>query len=198
MRTPNEEYPLFPVPEMHSLQDLVRGSAARHAGKLALEDLTETPIPRVTYRELYDNVVSFGQALRRIGLDERDHVAVIGENRVQWTIAYLAGVTFNFVVVPIDKSLKENEILTILHAADAKGVIFSESHRDTILTLAHAVKDLKVFIDMDLPARDGRVHSMAELIAAERKRGRTRSRWSTPKSSRSSSSRPGPWGGQRA
>ena len=27
---------------------------------------------------------------------------VISENRVQWTIAYLAAVTFNFVVVPID------------------------------------------------------------------------------------------------
>ena len=76
--------------------------------------------------------------------------------------------SFNFVVVPIDKSLKENEVLTILHASDAKGVVFSESHRDTVLTLAHAVKGLKVFVDMDLAARDGRVHSMTELIAAER------------------------------
>jgi long-chain acyl-CoA synthetase len=167
MRTPNENYPLYPVPQLTSLQDMVRGSAARHGGKLALEDLNETPIQRVTYRELLESVVAFGQALRRIGLEERDHVAVIGENRVQWTIAYLAAVTFDFVVVPIDKSLRENEILTILHASDAKGVVFSESHRDTILTLAHAVKDLKVFIDMDLPARDGRVHSMTELIAGE-------------------------------
>jgi long-chain acyl-CoA synthetase len=146
---------------------MVRGSAARHGGKLALEDLNETPIPRVTYQELLEHVAAFGRALRRIGLDERDHIAVIGENRVQWTIAYLAAVTFNFVVVPIDKSLRENEILTILHASDANGVVFSESHRDTILTLAHAVKALKIFVDMDLPARDGKVHSMTELIAGE-------------------------------
>jgi long-chain acyl-CoA synthetase len=168
MRTLNEDYPLFPVPQISSLQDMVRGSALRHGGKLALEDLNETPISRVTYQELKEKVVAFGQALRRIGLEERDHVAVIGENRVQWTIAYLAAVTFDFVAVPIDKSLKENEILTILHASDAKGVVFSESHRDTILTLAHAVKGLKVFVDMDLAAKDGRVHSMTELIAAER------------------------------
>ncbi len=168
MRTLNEEYPLFEVSHLDSLQDVLRGSASRHGGKLALEDLNETPIPRVTYRELLENVARFGQALRRVGLEERDHVAVIGENRVQWTIAYLAAVTFNFVAVPIDKSLKENEVLTILHASDAKGVVFSESHRDTVLTLAHAVKDLKVFIDMDLATKDGRVHSMTELIAAER------------------------------
>jgi long-chain acyl-CoA synthetase len=168
MKTPNEEYPLFPVPQLASLQDVVRGSAARHGDKLALEDLSETPIPRVTYRELHESVLKFGQALRRIGLEERDHVAVIGENRVQWMVAYLAAATFNFVVVPIDKSLKENEILTILHASDAKGVVYSESHRDTILTLAHAVKGLKAFVDMDLHARDGKVHSMTELIAGER------------------------------
>jgi long-chain acyl-CoA synthetase len=168
MKTPNEDYPLFPVPQLSSLQDVVRGSASRHAEKLAMEDLNETPIPRVTYWELYGNVVKFGQALRRAGLEERDHIAVIGENRVQWMIAYLASVTFNFVVVPIDKSLKENEVLTILHASDAKAVVFSESHRDAILTLAHAVKALKIFVDMDLPAKDGRVLSMAELIAAER------------------------------
>jgi long-chain acyl-CoA synthetase len=168
MKTLNEEYPLFEVPHLDSLQDLLRGSASRHTDRLALEDLNETPIPRVTYRELLENVARFGQALRRVGLEERDHVAVIGENRVQWTIAYLAAVSFNFVVVPIDKSLKENEILTILHASDAKGVVFSESHRDTVLTLAHAVKDLKVFVDMDLATRDGKVHAMTELIAAER------------------------------
>jgi long-chain acyl-CoA synthetase len=167
MRTPNENYPLYPVPQLSSLQDMVRGPASRYPDKLALEDLGETPLPRVTYRELLDNVAKFGQALRRLGLEGRDHVAVIGENRVQWTIAYLAAMTFNFVVVPIDKSLKENEVLTILHASDAKGVVFSESHRDTILTLAHAVKGLKIFVDMDLRARDGKVHSMPELIAAE-------------------------------
>ena len=62
MRTLNEEYPLFPVPQISSLQDMVRGSALRHPDNLALEDLNETPIPRVTYRELKEKVVAFGQA----------------------------------------------------------------------------------------------------------------------------------------
>ena len=167
MKVLNEEYPLFPVPHLDSLQDLVRGSAERHGARLALEDLNETPIRRVTFEELREHVARFGSALRRIGLDERDHVAVIAENRVQWAIAYLAATTFNFVVIPIDRSLKENEIVTILHASDAKAVVFSEGMRDAILTLAPAVKGLKVFVDMDLPEKEGRVHSMPQLIAAE-------------------------------
>jgi long-chain acyl-CoA synthetase len=167
MKTLNEEYPLYAVPHLDSLQDVLRGSAARHGGKLALEDLNETPLRRVTYQELLANVVAFGLALRRLGLEERDHVAVIGENRVQWAIAYLAAVTFNFVVVPIDRSLKENEIVTILHASDARAVVFSEGLRETVLTLSHAVKGLKAFMDMDLAQREGKVHSMMQLIEAE-------------------------------
>ncbi len=167
MKVLNEEYPLFPVPRLDSLQDLVRGSSQRHGGKLALEDLSETPIGRLTFAELADSVARFGRALRRVGLDERDHVAVVAENRVQWVIAYLGAATFNMVVVPIDKSLKENEIVTILHASDAKAVVFSEGLRDTVLTLAPSVRGLKVFVDMDLAERQGRVHSMAQMIAGE-------------------------------
>src|SRR5512135_143926 len=164
MKTLNEEYPLFPVPHLESLQDLVRGSAERHGSKLALEDLADTPIRQLTYQELLDRVVRFGRALRRIGLDERDHVAVIAENRVQWAVAYLAATTFDFVVIPIDKSLKENEIVTILHASDAKAIVYSEGMRDAVLTLAPSVKGLRVFIDMDLREREGRAFSMSQLI----------------------------------
>ncbi|MCJ7440155.1 MAG: AMP-binding protein [Thermoanaerobaculaceae bacterium] len=87
MRTLNEDYPLLPVPQISSLQDMVRGSASRHPGKLALEDLNETPIPRVTYQELKEKVVAFGQALRRIGLEERDHLTetspIVALNRLR-------------------------------------------------------------------------------------------------------------------
>jgi len=172
MKTLNEEYPLFPVPQIGSLQDLLRGSAERHGSKPALEDLADTPIHHLTYQELLDRVVRFGRALRRIGLDERDHVAVISENRVQWAIAYLAAATANLVVVPIDKSLKENEIVTILHASDAKAIVYSEGMRDAVLTLAPSVKGLRLFVDMDLTERAGRAFSMTQLIDAEPLDGR--------------------------
>jgi long-chain acyl-CoA synthetase len=130
MKTLNEEYPLYPVPEFASLQQMVQNSAERFGEKLALEDLTDTPLPRVSYRQLFDAAARFAQALRRVGVSERDHVAVIAENRVQWTVAYLACMLGNFVVVPVDKSLRENEVFTILHASDAKAVVFSEALRD--------------------------------------------------------------------
>jgi long-chain acyl-CoA synthetase len=162
-----EEYPLYDVPAIDTLQDLLRSAVGRTPGKLALEDLNATPLPRVTFAELLDRVERFGRALRRLGLAERDHVAVMAENRVQWAVAYLAVVTHDLVAVPVDKSLPDNEVVTILHASDAKAVVFSESYRDTVITLSAAVKGLRHLIDMDLPARDGRLHSMVEMIAGE-------------------------------
>ena len=75
------------MPQISSLQDLLRGSALRHPDRLALEDLNETPISRVTYQELKEKVVAFGQALRRIGLEERDHLTetspIVALNRLR-------------------------------------------------------------------------------------------------------------------
>jgi long-chain acyl-CoA synthetase len=167
MRHLDERYPLYDTPQIASLRDMLRHSAATYGDKLALEDLNPTPIPQATFAELERLVYRFGKALRHECLQERDKIAVIAENRVQWTIAYLAAVCANLVVVPIDKSLKENEIVTILHASDARAVVFSESFRDTFVSLGHSVKGVKHLIDMDLPARDGRLLSMPELIAAE-------------------------------
>ncbi len=168
MRQLDEKYPLYDVPRITSIQDMLRQSAARHGGKLALEDLQATPIPRVTYAELERLVARFVRALRRAGVQERDHVAVIGENRVQWAIAYLAAHAGNFVVVPIDKSLKENEVFTIVHASDARAIVFSEHFRDTVVSFAHSAKNLKHLVDMDLPSKDGRILAMKEMIDAEK------------------------------
>ena len=167
MKPLNEDYPLFPVEPIETFADLLRTSSRRDPHAPALVDLQPTPLPRLTHGELADAVVRFGHALRRAGLEPGDHVALIGENRVQWAVAYLAVVTAGMVVVPIDKSLQENEILTVLHASDAAGVVFSESFRDTIVTLGRSLKGLRVFVDMDVADGDKRILSMPAMLAAE-------------------------------
>ncbi len=167
MNYPREEYPLYEVPELRSFQDVLHNGLNTHADRFALADLLKTPIQQVTYAQLYRHVVRFGQALRAIGVKERDHVALISENRVQWGIAYLAITSFNYVVVPIDKNLPENEILTILHASNSRAAVFSESFREMFEGFSRTVKPLEVLIDMDLPAKRGELHSMREAIEAQ-------------------------------
>ncbi|MBX2991542.1 MAG: AMP-binding protein [Bacteroidetes bacterium] len=165
MKTINNDYPYYEVDPISTIPDMLANSARKYANNLALQDLNPTPIPRVTYHELKEHVLTFGTALKQLGLKERDHVAFIGENRVQWAITHLACVTFNFVAVPIDKNLKENDIVNILHVSDSKAAVFSEPFRDMFIEFKHSVKALKHLVDMDLARKENGVHSMMELMA---------------------------------
>jgi long-chain acyl-CoA synthetase len=155
---------LFEVPEIISVQDMLIKSAEKYRNKIALEDIAATPISKLTYVELLDNVLRFGSALKQLGLKERTHVAVIGENRVQWGITYLTAMTFNHVIVPIDKNLTSNEILNIIHESDAEVIVFSGSFDSMMREKMHLTKKLKHFISMDLLSPKDGFLSMAEMI----------------------------------
>jgi long-chain acyl-CoA synthetase len=167
MKTINEKYPLYEVEHVYSLQDIIVRSSARFRDKLAVEDLRPTQIPSLTYGRFLESIQAFGSALRDIGVPERTHIAVISENRVQWILAYLALASYNYVTVPIDRNLSEPEILTILHASDAKGAVFSEPFREMFAGFRHSLKDLRYLIDMDAPADKDDIHSMITMMRSQ-------------------------------
>ncbi|MCL5030453.1 MAG: AMP-binding protein [Bacteroidetes bacterium] len=150
--------------KVSSIQDMLVQSASKHQNKIALEDLADTPIKKVTYSQLLENVLKFGSALNKLDIKERTNIAVIGENRVQWAITYLTAMTFNFVIVPIDKNLNTNEILNIIHESDSEVIVFSESFESTFKERMGSLKKMKYYISMDLPAQKDGILSMTEMI----------------------------------
>ncbi len=160
----NPDLPLYKVPHISSIQDLVLSSAKKYKDKIALEDLASYSISKVTYVELYEEVIKFGKALFKLGIEERDHIAVIGDNRVQWGITYLCAMCFNLVIVPIDRNLNQNEILNIIHESDSKAVVFSETFEQLFAEKKVSLLHLKYYIGMDiLVDRDG-FYSMTAII----------------------------------
>lgn len=159
-----QQIKLFDVPHIDSIQDMLIKSANLYQGKLALEDLTSYPISKLSYKELLEHVLKFGKALEQLGVKPRTHISLIGENRVQWGIAYLTAMTFNHIVVPIDKNLSSNEILNIIHESDSEVIIFSDTFSGLIKESKNVFKNLKHFISMDLPGENGWVHAMPQLI----------------------------------
>jgi long-chain acyl-CoA synthetase len=152
------------VPEIASIQDMVLRSARVYGQKTALEDLKETPVPRLTYTSLLSSVLKLGAALRHLGVTERSHIAIMGENRAQWGLSYLTCMCFNYVVVPIDRNLPINDVLNILHESDTVAVIYSETFEPVLNERRSSMRKLKWCINMDLPAeRDGSL-SMHEMM----------------------------------
>jgi long-chain acyl-CoA synthetase len=152
------------VPAITSVQDMIFRSARVYGEKIALQDLKDTPLPLLTYASLQRHILLFGSALRALGLKERSHIAVIGENRVQWSLAYLTCMSFNYVVVPVDRNLPVNEVLNILHESDAVAVIYSDTFEPVFRESRSSMKRIRHYISMDLPKpRDGS-HAMIEMI----------------------------------
>jgi len=152
------------VPHITSVQDMLVKSAARYGGKLALEDLKDTPISKLTYQSLLKTVLKFGVALRNLGVPERSHIAIIGENRVQWGVSYLTAMCFNHVVVPIDRNLPINEVLNIIHESDVSAIVFSEQFEPLFRERRASLKKLKYYVSMDLLSSKEGFLSMRELI----------------------------------
>jgi len=159
-RTPK----LYQMPHIDSIQDMIIKSAGMYGDKLAIEDLKDTPLPKVSYNSLLKNILKFGTALRDLKLPERSHIAVISENRVQWCLTYLTSLCFNYVIVPIDAKLSSNEILNIIHESDTQVIVFSESFDAMFREKHRSMKHIKYFISMDLVTKKDGFLSMVELI----------------------------------
>lgn len=155
---------LYDVPQIETIQQMILESAEKYSDKIALEDLNPTPIQSVTFKELLKYILKFGIALKKLGLEERAHIALIGENRVQWSISYLTAMCFNYVIVPIDKNLNSNEILNIVHESDAEAIIFSESFSSTFSGSHTYLKKLHHFICMDQTREDPKFLNMLDVI----------------------------------
>lgn len=159
-----KNYKLYKVPQISSVQDMLIKTVNKYGNKLAVEDIAVNPISKASYKELLDYTLKFGNALKNLGLKERSHIAVIGENRLQWGIAYLTAMAFNYVVVPIDKNLNANEILNILYESDSEAIVFTNDFENLLSEQKGIFKKLKFFISMDYLAHKGEFLSMKDLI----------------------------------
>lgn len=72
-----------------------------------------------------------GTAFIDLGLKNKK-IALIGENRYEWSITYLSAVNGTGVIVPLDKELPANEIELLLKRSKADAIIYSDSVRDKI------------------------------------------------------------------
>jgi long-chain acyl-CoA synthetase len=162
-----KEYPRYVVPSITSIQDMLLRSARVYGDKLALEDLAETPISNVSFKQLHDYVIRFGKSLFEIGIKERDHIAVISENRVQWSMTYFTSMCFNMVIIPIDKNLNHNEILNIIHESEATAIVFSDGFEPLMKEKRDSLLNLKYYISMDSKEHKDGILSMTKMIDSQ-------------------------------
>ncbi|MFA5514185.1 MAG: AMP-binding protein [Sphaerochaetaceae bacterium] len=81
-----------------------------------------------SYKEAREKCLQLADYLIEAGVTKETKVAVTGKNSIEWTIAYLAVLYANAIVVPLDYQLSDKEIDFLLDFAEVK-FLFTDIER---------------------------------------------------------------------
>ena len=158
--------PLYKVEKITDLKDMINKSVAKFSDRPAYVFKTEKKgeFKEITYKQLKNDIDSLGTALINLGLEGK-RVAVIGENRYEWGVTYLAVVNGTGTIVPLDKALPTNEIESLIIRSGVEAIEYSNKYNEIMNDLKEKKNtDLKYFISMDLDESENGIISFKKLL----------------------------------
>lgn len=118
--------------EITDLKDMLKKTKKIYGNKPAYKIRQEEGKYKIiTHKEVREMVDALGTELIDLGLKGK-RIAVIGENRYEWEIAYLSIVCGTGTVVPLDKSLPEKEIERLIQRADVEAIFYSKKYEEQL------------------------------------------------------------------
>ncbi len=163
----NSREKLYNPQRLNNFKELINRSANLYKNDIAFKykkSPKDTNIISVTYSEFKNDIDNLGTALLNLGFANK-RIIIISPNRYEWCVSYLAITTGNMVVVPLDKSLPENELIDSVIRSEADAVIFDKKYMDTFKKIYESNKsNLKNYICIDLEEDTEHVLSYKKLI----------------------------------
>jgi len=129
---------------------------------LVKRDGAYQPISHKAWRE---DVEGFARGLIDLGLNPREHVAVLAETRYGWTVADLGIISAGGVNVPLYPTLSAPQVAWHLNHADAVGLVVSTREQAVkALSIRDQCPNLRFTIILDEPGEEG-FETMRAVIA---------------------------------
>ena len=121
----------FKRDDFSDLKEMIYTVGKKYAGKTAfkLKD-NAGQIYNVSYFEFLKDVESLGTALISYGLKDK-FIADVRKNSYKWAVSYLAACIVG-VVVPIDKELKVNDMITFLNDSNSSVILGDSRYLEEI------------------------------------------------------------------
>ena len=140
---------MYEVREFHNFRKLLEQSEALYGNSPAFKVKNQIgQILDISYTRFKADVEALGTALLDLGLDGCK-VAVAGANSYKWCTSYLAVGGGVGVVVPTDKELPFDDILSILTVSESKAIIFDERFGEKLLEHRDRLPKGLILISMD-------------------------------------------------
>ena len=131
------------------LQVAKRGNPEHIVYKFKKDIASKTPeYVEIKYKDFKEDIKKLSTTLLNEGL-ENQKIVLVGSNRYEWCVSYLAITTGNMVVVPLDRALPDNELEKLIKRSEATAVIFENKHKKLVEKILKEESQVKITINMD-------------------------------------------------
>jgi long-chain acyl-CoA synthetase len=156
--------PIREVRKITDLKDMLTQSAKLYGEKDAFWlKARDGSYKGINYSEFKRQVDALGTALINLGLKDSS-IAIIGENRYEWCLSYLAAANGTGIAVPLDRELPPPEVENLLSRSHASAVMYSGKHEKDMRYIASTLSCVKYFINMDADEDENGFLSLKRLI----------------------------------
>ena len=140
----------YPSEEPEDLRALVRFSARTYQDAPGFKFRgKDGGVDTRSYKQFEADIDGLGTALLQNGMGGR-RIAIISENRYEWSVAFFATVNGTGVAVPLDKYLPKNELANLLQRGRCDVLFFSPAYLQTVRELAEEGETpVKYFLCLD-------------------------------------------------
>ena len=151
--------------EVRDLKDMLNKTGKLYGERPGYKiKIEEGKYKTYTHSEIRDMINYLGTALISLELKGK-RIAVIGENRYEWELAYLSVVCGTGIVVPLDKSLPANELEELIERSEVEAIFYTKKYEETVEKIKYDDKNkLKHLISMDSDVHKEGIYSQKELI----------------------------------
>lgn len=142
------------IGKIQDLRQLLDRAAEKYGDKIAFEykkDATDknSEIIVKTFNQFKKDAKKLSTIFLNMGLEGK-RVAVIGNNSYSWCVTYMAVVSGDMVIVPLDKALPDTEIKSLIKRSKADAVVFDKKYVDVFEEIRKENKsNLQYYICMD-------------------------------------------------
>ncbi len=164
----NENRKVYEPRIVKNYREMIEYSVKNYADKVAYKykkngDLKHVEYVEKTYEQVGKDIKAFATALLNQGLEHKK-IVVIGNNRCEWCVSYLAVTSGNMIIVPLDKALPDNEIENLVTRSEAEVAIFDKKYVEVMKKLKKDTNvNLQMLICMD-NIKDENIEKFSELL----------------------------------
>ena len=156
----------YDIEAVSNTKELVKNSVLKYGDKAAFKYKgSNNEILEKSTVQFAKEVDSLGTALVSMGLKGK-RIAIIGENRYEWALAFFSIANGTGIAVPLDKHLPEIEIENLIKRGGVEAIIYSPDFTEEMIALAKKDSSIQHFICMESNnvGSDNRFAAIPELI----------------------------------